>query len=161
MHSRSKRADTIALLDSGATENFMSLQYAKYLHLPIKVLKEPRKLFNVDGTQNRAGDLKYYTDLTTQTGTQRRTLRYFLSDLGENKVILGYLLLPEHAVKLLRPGKHCGCAPDWFCLPHDACFVHESCFCEGSGAFPPRKPPRDWVVFSRQWLAELLRSRSV
>ena len=90
MHSRSKRADTIALLDSGATENFMSLQYAKYLHLPIKVLKEPRKLFNVDGTPNRAGDLKYYTDLHTRTGTQQRTLRYFLSDIGENKVILGY-----------------------------------------------------------------------
>ena len=90
MHSRSKRADTIALLDSGATENFMSLQYAKYLHLPIKVLKEPRKLFNVDGTPNRAGDLKYYTDLHTRTGTQQRTLRYFLTDLGENKVILAY-----------------------------------------------------------------------
>jgi hypothetical protein len=90
MHSRSKRADTIALLDSGATENFMSLQYAKYLHLPIKVLKEPRKLFNVDGTQNRAGDLKFYVDMNTQTGTQRRTLQYFLSDLGENKVILGF-----------------------------------------------------------------------
>ena len=90
MHLRSKRADTIALLDSGATENFMSLQYVKYLHLPIKVLKEPRKLFNVDGTPNQAGDLKYYTDLHTRTGTQQRTLRYFLSDLGENKVILGY-----------------------------------------------------------------------
>ena len=71
MHSRSKRADTIALLDSGAMENFMSLQYAKYLHLPIKVLKEPRKLFNMDGTQNRAGDLKFYIDMNTQTGTQR------------------------------------------------------------------------------------------
>ena len=50
MHSKSKRADTIALLDSGATKNFMSLQYAKYLHLPIKVLNEPRRLFNVDRT---------------------------------------------------------------------------------------------------------------
>ena len=90
MHSRSKRADTIALLDSGAMENFMSLQYAKYLHLPIKVLKEPRKLFNVDGTPNQAGDLKYYTDLHTRTRNQQWTLRYFLSDLGENKVILGY-----------------------------------------------------------------------
>ena len=91
MHSRSKRADTIALLDSGATKNFMSLQYTKYLHLPIKVLKEPRKLFNMDGTPNRAGDLKYYTDLHTRTGTQQHTLRYFLSNLRENKVILGYL----------------------------------------------------------------------
>jgi len=51
-HFRSKRAETIALLDSGATENFMSLPYAKYLHLPIKTLAEPRRLFNVDGTQN-------------------------------------------------------------------------------------------------------------
>ncbi len=65
MHSRSKRADTIALLDLGATENFMSLQYVKYLQLPIKVLPEPRRLFNVDGTRNKAGDLKYYTDLHT------------------------------------------------------------------------------------------------
>ncbi len=74
MHSKSKRADTIALLDLGATENFMSLQYAKYLHLPIKVLAEPQRLFNVDGTRNKAGDLKYYTDLYTQTGTTQRTL---------------------------------------------------------------------------------------
>jgi hypothetical protein len=52
MHSRSKRAETVALLDSGATENFMSLEYMKYLHLPIKTLPQPRKLFNVDRTQN-------------------------------------------------------------------------------------------------------------
>jgi hypothetical protein len=68
----------------------MSLDYAKYLHLPIKTLKEPRRLFNVNGTPNRTGDLKYYMDLTTRTGQSSKTLRYFLSDLGDNKVILGY-----------------------------------------------------------------------
>ncbi len=50
MHSKLKRANTIALLDLGATKNFMSLQYAKYLQLPIKVLAEPQWLFNIDGT---------------------------------------------------------------------------------------------------------------
>ena len=74
LHSKSKRAEAVALLDSGATENFMSLDYAKYLHLPIKTLKEPRSLFNVDGTPNRAGDLKYFTDLPTRTGTRTTTL---------------------------------------------------------------------------------------
>ena len=69
MHSKLKRADTIALLDSGATKNVMSLEYTKYLQLPIKMLAEPRRLFNVDGTRNRAGDLKYYTDLQMQTET--------------------------------------------------------------------------------------------
>ena len=91
LHSKSKRAKTITLLNSGATENFISLDYAKHLHLPIKTLKEPRKLFNVDGTLNKAGDLRYYTDLGTRTGTSTRTLRYFLSDLGDSRVILGYL----------------------------------------------------------------------
>jgi len=90
MHSKSKRAETIALVDSGATENFMSLDYTKYLQLPIQRMKEPRRLFNVDGTPNRAGDLQFYVDLGTRTGTQTRNLRYFLSDLGDNKVILGY-----------------------------------------------------------------------
>ena len=90
LHSKSKRAKTIALLDSGATKNFMSLDYAKHLHLPIKTLKEPRKLFNIDGTPNKAGDLKYYTDLETRTGTSTCTLHYFLSDLGDSRVILGY-----------------------------------------------------------------------
>jgi hypothetical protein len=44
----------------------------------------------VDRTLNRAGNLKHYVDLATQTGTKQTTLRYFLTDLGENKVILGY-----------------------------------------------------------------------
>jgi hypothetical protein len=90
MHLRSKRAETIGLLDSGATENFMSLEYAKYLHLPIKILPQLRKLFNVDGTRNRAGDLKYYVDLNMRTGSRNTNLQYFLTDLGDHKVILGY-----------------------------------------------------------------------
>jgi len=90
LHSKSKRAETIALLDLGATENFMSLDYTKHLHLPIKTLKEPRKLFNVNGTPNKARDLKYYTGLGTRTGTHMKTLRYFLSDLGDSRVILGH-----------------------------------------------------------------------
>jgi hypothetical protein len=34
--------------------------------------------------------LKYYTDIITRTGTKRTCLRYFLTDLGDNQVILGY-----------------------------------------------------------------------
>ena len=90
IHSHSKRADSIALVDSGATENFMSLQYARYLQLPIQRLPEPRKLFNIDGTQNKAGVLEYYTDLNVQTGGNCTYLHFFPSDLGENKAILGY-----------------------------------------------------------------------
>jgi hypothetical protein len=89
-HSKAKRAEGVALLDSGATENFMNLSYAKWLQLPIKRLERARKLFNADGTENRSSELQYYTDLNVHTGTQNTTLRFFLTNLGEHKAILGY-----------------------------------------------------------------------
>ena len=90
MQSRSKRAETITLLDSGATENFINIGYAQRLNLLIWRLTQERRLFNVDGTLNKAGSLKYYTDIKTRTGTKRTRLQYFLTDLGDNQVILGY-----------------------------------------------------------------------
>jgi hypothetical protein len=53
-------------------------------------MENPRKLFNVDGTENKAGELRFYTDLQVQTGTMKTQLRFFLSDLGEHKAIMGY-----------------------------------------------------------------------
>jgi hypothetical protein len=85
-----KRAKAVALIDSGATENFMNLTYAKWLQLPIKQLDEPKKLLNIDGTENKSGELKYYTNLAVWTGGTHTTLRFYLSDLGEQKAILGY-----------------------------------------------------------------------
>ncbi len=90
IHSIAKRAEAVALLDSGATENFMNLSYAKWLKLPIKQLPKPRKLFNVDGTENRSGDLRHYTILNVRTGSTTVPLQFFLSDLGKHKAILSY-----------------------------------------------------------------------
>jgi len=68
----------------------MNLSYAKWLKLPIMTLDKPCQLFNIDGTENKAGMLKHYTDIDIQTGTSRNQLCFFLSDLGEHKAILGY-----------------------------------------------------------------------
>jgi hypothetical protein len=89
-HLIAKRAETIALVDSGATENFLNLSYAKWLKLPIKRLPQPRKLFNVDGTENKSRELQFYMDLQVRNGGQTHLLQFFLSDLGEHKAILGY-----------------------------------------------------------------------
>jgi hypothetical protein len=90
LHSIAKRAKVVALVDSGATENFLNLTYAKWLRLPIKRLKNPWKLYNVNGTENKARELCYYTDLEMRMGTVATKLWFFLSDLGEHKAILGY-----------------------------------------------------------------------
>ncbi len=90
LHLRSKRAKAVTLLDSGATKNFIDINYIRKLGLPIRRLTCERRLFNVDGTLNRAGMLKYYIDMVTRTGPKRMCLHYFLTDLGENHLILGY-----------------------------------------------------------------------
>ena len=90
IRSITKRAEAIALLDSGATENFMSLGYARWLQLLIKWLSQPWPLYNVNGSENKSGCLLFYTDLQVWTGQQMTNLRFFLSDLGEQKAILGY-----------------------------------------------------------------------
>jgi hypothetical protein len=90
IHLSAKRAETLALLDSGATENFLNLDHTKYLCLPIKKFDQPCKLYNVDSTENQAGELQFYTDLSVQTGTKRIMMRFMLSNLGEQKAILGY-----------------------------------------------------------------------
>ena len=40
VHAAHRRTETVALLDSGATENFISLTYTKWLKLPFKRLSQ-------------------------------------------------------------------------------------------------------------------------
>ena len=90
IHSIAKRAKALTLINLGATENFISLSYTQWLKLPIKQLAQPWKLYNVNGTQNKSGELQFYTDLSVQTGTNCTLLHFFLTDLGEQKAIFGY-----------------------------------------------------------------------
>ena len=78
------------LLDSEATENFISMKYAKELQLPIKQLQRPRPVYNMDGMRNKNGDIKHYTDLEVQTGEWKVWLQFFLTNLADQKAILGY-----------------------------------------------------------------------
>ena len=90
VNTRRIRAETSALLDCGATENFIHFDYARRKQLPVKMLRTPRKIINVDGTTNAQGDIKYYTDLQVQQGRRRVLLRFFLTDIGDRDFILGY-----------------------------------------------------------------------
>ena len=100
IHLSRKRAETTALLDSGATENFISMKYAKELQLPIKQLQWLQPVYNVDGTRNKNRDIEHYTDLEMQTGNQKVWLRFFLTDLADQKAILGYLWFTANQPKI-------------------------------------------------------------
>ena len=87
-----------ALIDTGATNNFMTPALAKELLLTPTTLSKPRIIRNVDGTQNKGGRITSFVDLEVKTGhddsswfsmpgTQQR---FYLADLGDDEMILGY-----------------------------------------------------------------------
>jgi hypothetical protein len=62
-------ADEKALLDSGATENFIDETTWQWLGIGHKELKRPITVTNVDGTENKKGKIMHYCWLCIQKGT--------------------------------------------------------------------------------------------
>jgi hypothetical protein len=60
-------ANKKALIDSGATNNFIHPRFAERMRLGTKKLTQPQKIWNIDGTQNKGGLLTEYIDLDVQT----------------------------------------------------------------------------------------------
>jgi len=79
-----------ALLDSGATENFIDKETVKRLRVGTKKLNLQRPVYNVDGTLNRNGNITHACDLTVKQGNKKSRQRFFVSNLGKDRFILGY-----------------------------------------------------------------------
>ena len=83
-------ADKNILVDSGAMDNFIHPKLLKRLGLGGQLLERPQKIWNIDGTTNRAGALTHCVDLEVHTGTQQEVMRFLVTDLGGEDLILGY-----------------------------------------------------------------------
>ena len=54
------------------------------------ILQKPRTIWNIDGTHNKAGTIKYFVDLQVQVGLKIEEMKFLVTDLGEDKLVLGY-----------------------------------------------------------------------
>ena len=66
--TRYAMANKRILVDSGATDNFIHPKFVKRLHVGTKKLERSMKIWNIDGSTNRAGQLTEYVDLLVKTG---------------------------------------------------------------------------------------------
>jgi len=83
-------AEREVLIDSGATDNFISKNLLHQLRIGYLPVEKPIKIWNVDGTHNQDGAISHFTDLEVRTGTETKTLRFLITNLGKDEVILGY-----------------------------------------------------------------------
>ena len=84
-----------ALLDSGATNNFIDQETVKHLHIHMQCLLRPCILYNVDKTENRSGQITHYVDLKITRGMQVQIQWFYVTNLGTNRFILGFPWLYE------------------------------------------------------------------
>jgi hypothetical protein len=83
-------AEEVTLIDSGARENFIDQETIKRLKLGTRKLEEPVQLRNIDGTYNQSGSVKSFIDLLINCGGRKVTQRFYVTNLGSDKMILGY-----------------------------------------------------------------------
>ncbi len=83
-------ADTKALVDSGATDCFMSEAFIQRMRLGKRPLQRPQKIWNIDNTANQAGQITHYVDLQIQTNGINKTIRFLVTNIGNEDIVLGY-----------------------------------------------------------------------
>jgi len=90
LHSFKGMAEEVALIDSSATENFIDQETVKKLKLGSKKLSEPGRLRNIDGTYNQSGSVTHFIDLLVNRGGRKIMQRFYVTNLGSDRIILGY-----------------------------------------------------------------------
>ena len=83
------------LLDSGATENFIDPRTIEQLRLPIQKLRETRVIYNINGTPNKAGSMSHQCQLQLSFGEGTREMDFFVTDLGQDQIVLGFPFLQQ------------------------------------------------------------------
>ena len=83
-------AEEWALLDTGATENFINEGTVRKLHLGQQKLEIRRPVYDVDGTPNQNGTITHAVDLMVKQGNRKERIRFYITNLGKDAFILGY-----------------------------------------------------------------------
>ena len=82
--------DKNALVDSGATDNFIHPYFVTRMKIRPKVLERPRKIWNADSTENKEEMITHYLDLEVETKGIRKDMRFYITNIGKEDLFLGY-----------------------------------------------------------------------
>jgi hypothetical protein len=93
--SKHETAAETALINSGATENFLNHDTAKRLGITPKELSTPRIMNNVDGTTNQMGLVKHYYDFCLKIGEQEAIQCFYIGGIRTDRFTLGFPWLQE------------------------------------------------------------------
>jgi hypothetical protein len=88
-HSRTLHSKVSALIDSGAMDNFISLNIVQYFSIPTFKLTKPCTICNVDRTKNNIGNVSAATHLDVTHNNKKERHTFYIIDLGKDHMLLG------------------------------------------------------------------------
>ena len=77
-------------MDSGATDCFIHPRLAERMQVGAQAFEKPKKIFNIDNTENKSGSITHYIDLKVQTKGVVKDMRFLIADIGTENLLLGY-----------------------------------------------------------------------
>ena len=85
-----------ALVDCGATGQFMDRAYVERNRLTTQKLHRPIPVFNVDGSPNEAGSITEIVNAVLRYDGHTERTSFAVTSLGKQDIILGFTWLQEH-----------------------------------------------------------------
>jgi predicted aspartyl protease len=96
LRGRHKTKQIAAMVDSGATNTFISQEFMQANKVRTLALRKPIPLYNVDGSHNSAGSITEYVELGVDIEGHQETIQFLVTDLGSEDVIMGITWLRKH-----------------------------------------------------------------
>jgi hypothetical protein len=90
LQSLQGQAERQVLVNSGATDNFISSKLLKRMKIGTLDLKHQKVIWNINSTQNKSGMITRYADLQVQCGNKTEVMQFLVTNLGEDEIVLGY-----------------------------------------------------------------------
>jgi hypothetical protein len=87
--TKEQTVETRALLDCGASSEFMDSKFAELHNIPLIKLRKPRITRNADGTLNEQGVVTHKVIVNLGINGKEEPTPFFIAGLGKDNVILG------------------------------------------------------------------------
>ena len=91
-----EEASTEAMVDTGATGDFIDQDFVARAKLPTHKLSQPIPVYNVDGTANEAGSIHEVVDMIMTYNQHSERILLAVTRLGKQSMILGFTWLDKH-----------------------------------------------------------------
>jgi len=95
-----EETSTEAMVNTGATRDFIDQDFVTGAKLPICKLSQPIPVYNVDGTLNEARSIREVVDMIMTYNRHSECILLAVTRLGKQSIILGFTWLDKHNLEI-------------------------------------------------------------